>query len=76
MRADSRQTRQPHRGRVAHIRYIFDQVFGMNATQEEVFEHTVKPLLPGVLDGLNATAFAYGVSPLDTLTNQVSRIWC
>lgn len=26
-----------------------------------VFEHSVKPLLAGVLDGYNATVFAYGV---------------
>ena len=29
-----------------------------------VFERTAKPLLPGVLDGYNATVFAYGVSEL------------
>jgi kinesin family protein 18/19 len=44
------------------IRYVFDHVFQMDTTQEEVFEKTAKPLLPGVLDGYNATVFAYGVS--------------
>jgi kinesin family protein 18/19 len=34
----------------------------MEATQSMVFERTAKPLLPGVLDGYNATVFAYGVS--------------
>lgn len=33
----------------------------MGAEQEEVFTKTAKPLLPGVLDGYNATVFAYGV---------------
>ena len=42
-------------------RYIFDHVFRMDASQEAVFEQTAKPLLPGVLDGFNATVFAYGV---------------
>lgn len=42
--------------------YIFDHVFRMDASQEDVFEKTAKPLLPGVLDGFNATVFAYGVS--------------
>ena len=28
-----------------------------------VFERTAKPMLAGVLDGYNATVFAYGVSP-------------
>jgi kinesin family protein 18/19 len=41
---------------------VFDQVFNMHANQEEVFEKTVLPLLDGVLNGYNATAFAYGVS--------------
>lgn len=48
------------------IRYVFDHVFQMDTTQEEVFEKTAKPLLPGVLDGYNATVFAYGVSRFDS----------
>lgn len=42
-------------------RYVFDRVFNQEATQSMVFEHSVKPLLGGVLDGYNATVFAYGV---------------
>lgn len=42
-------------------RYCFDRVFDQKATQEEVFEQTALPLLPGLLDGFNATVFAYGV---------------
>lgn len=34
----------------------------MTASQEEVYENTAKPLLDGVLQGYNATVFAYGVS--------------
>ena len=34
----------------------------MGSNQEVVFERTAKPLLSGVLDGFNATVFAYGVS--------------
>lgn len=41
---------------------MFDRVFGMDATQEAVFKDTALPLLEGVLDGYNATVFAYGVS--------------
>jgi kinesin family protein 18/19 len=46
-------------------RYVFDRVFNQEATQSMVFEQSVKPLLGGVLDGYNATVFAYGVSPID-----------
>ncbi|WVQ82358.1 hypothetical protein IAT38_004486 [Cryptococcus sp. DSM 104549] len=48
--------------RYKNRKYVFDQVFGMNAEQEEVFEKTAKGLLPGVLDGYNATVFAYGAT--------------
>lgn len=53
------------------IRYCFDRVFEQKATQVEVFEQTALPLLPGLLDGFNATVFAYGVrlpatSPVET----------
>lgn len=44
------------------LRYVFDHVFKMAASQEEVYENTAKPLLEGVLKGFNATVFAYGVS--------------
>lgn len=47
---------------IERARYIFDHVFQMDATQETVFEQTALPLLDGVLDGYNATVFAYGVS--------------
>lgn len=41
---------------------MFDHVFKMSASQEDVYEKTAKPLLDGVLSGFNATVFAYGVS--------------
>ena len=43
-------------------RYAFDRVFDESARQGDVFEATTKPLLDGLLDGFNATVFAYGVS--------------
>ncbi|OCF36861.1 kinesin [Kwoniella heveanensis BCC8398] len=48
--------------RYKNRKYVFDQIFSMEASQEEVFERTAKPLLPGVLDGYNATVFAYGAT--------------
>lgn len=43
-------------------RYTFDRVFDEHARQIDVFENTTKPLLDGLLNGFNATVFAYGVS--------------
>lgn len=44
-------------------RFIFDKVFDHQARQEDVFHNTAKPLLTNLLDGYNATIFAYGVRP-------------
>ena len=40
--------------------YVFDLVFGPQATHRNVYESTASGLLGGVLDGYNATVFAYG----------------
>ncbi|CAE6411814.1 unnamed protein product [Rhizoctonia solani] len=42
--------------------YIFDRVFDQDAQQIDVFEGTTKRLLDGILDGFNATVFAYGAT--------------
>ncbi|KAG9128278.1 kinesin-like protein Klp5 [Ceratobasidium sp. 392] len=42
--------------------YIFDRVFDQDAQQIDVFEGTTKKLLDGLLDGFNATVFAYGAT--------------
>lgn len=40
----------------------FDRIFDDNAQQADVYEATTKPLLDSVLDGYNATVFAYGAT--------------
>ena len=40
--------------------FSFDRIFGMESTQQEVFEYTAVPLVADVLNGYNATIFAYG----------------
>ena len=40
--------------------FAFDRVFGMTSTQVQVFEEVAVPLVNDVLDGYNATIFAYG----------------
>jgi hypothetical protein len=43
---------------------MFDRVFRPDASQQEVYDATARPLLQRLLDGFNTTAFAYGVSLL------------
>lgn len=49
-------------------RFMFDRVLDWEARQVDVYESTAKPLLDGLLDGYNATVFAYGVSSHGTAT--------
>ncbi|KAI0853488.1 kinesin-domain-containing protein [Daldinia vernicosa] len=42
--------------------FAFDRIFDENTTQTEVYEATTKNLLDSVLDGYNATVFAYGAT--------------
>ncbi|KAJ6627563.1 P-loop containing nucleoside triphosphate hydrolase protein [Mycena sp. CBHHK59/15] len=43
-------------------RFMFDKVFNNEAHQQDVYEATAQPLLQGLLDGYNATVFAYGAT--------------
>ena len=40
--------------------YTFDKCFNYLSTQAEVYENAVRPSVQAVLDGYNATVFAYG----------------
>ncbi|XP_041819137.1 kinesin-like protein KIF22 isoform X2 [Chelmon rostratus] len=42
------------------VKYHFDAFHGEQTTQQEVFLSSVKPILPHVLNGQNASVFAYG----------------
>lgn len=48
--------------RIREHRFTFDRLFDEGASQEEVYNNTTKPLLDSVLDGYNATVFAYGAT--------------
>ncbi|NXA43081.1 KI18B protein, partial [Eudromia elegans] len=50
------------RQRGKDLTFVFDRVFGEGATQEEVFQHTTRDLLDGVLSGYNCSVFAYGAT--------------
>ncbi|XP_074475283.1 kinesin-like protein KIF22 [Sebastes fasciatus] len=42
------------------VKYHFDAFHGEQTTQQEVFRSSVKPTLPHILNGQNASVFAYG----------------
>lgn len=44
------------------LRFAFDRVFDENSMQEQVFEHTTKSVIGGLLDGVNCSVFAYGAT--------------
>ncbi|CAO1619629.1 unnamed protein product [Parajaminaea phylloscopi] len=48
--------------RAKDVRYAFDRVFDANCDQKQVFEGTTRPLLDGILQGYNASVFAYGAT--------------
>lgn len=52
----------PQGKRVKDQTFAFDRVFDENITQADVYEATTKNLLDSVLDGYNATVFAYGAT--------------
>ncbi|KAK7534501.1 kinesin family protein [Phyllosticta citricarpa] len=52
----------PQGKKVKDQTFAFDKVFDQNTTQGDVYEATTKPLLDNVLDGYNATVFAYGAT--------------
>lgn len=41
-------------------KFTFDRVFGPESTQAECFEYIAQPIVADVLEGYNATIFAYG----------------
>lgn len=50
------------RTKIKDSRFVFDRLFDDDATQQDVYENTTKPLLDSILDGFNATVFAYGAT--------------
>ncbi len=50
------------KNRTKEKQYAFDFVFDKESGQNEVFVHTTKFLCDGVLNGYNATVFAYGAT--------------
>ena len=55
---DEKDILRQHRSR--EKRYAFDHVFGAGEDTAAVYARTTKSMVQGVLDGFNATVFAYG----------------
>lgn len=50
------------RPRIREYRFVFDKLFDVLTSQQEVYNNTTRPLLDSILDGYNATVFAYGAT--------------
>lgn len=48
--------------RTKEKRYTFDVAFGYEASNRDVYEGTISPLVGRVADGMNSTVFAYGAT--------------
>ena len=53
--------------------FEFDHVFGDKETQEKVFATCVKQQIDAVMNGYNATVFAYGATGNASAVSQLSR---
>ena len=47
---------------IKYQQFFFDHVFDKNASQQEIYNKTTKPLLDNIIEGFNATVFAYGAT--------------
>lgn len=59
-----RRRKQPQflKRRARDLRFMFDRVFDHESSNRDVFEHTTKKIVEGVLGGYNCTVFAYGAT--------------
>lgn len=48
--------------KLREYRFVFDKLFDLGASQDDVYCATTRPLLDSILDGYNATVFAYGAT--------------
>ncbi|XP_069100188.1 kinesin-like protein KIF22 [Pleurodeles waltl] len=48
------------RNQLETMQYQFDAFYGEDSTQQEVYSRSVEPILSHLLDGQNASVFAYG----------------
>ena len=56
------ETSSKKNNQIKEQQFFFDFVFNKNTSQQEVYNKTTKPLLNDVIEGYNATIFAYGAT--------------
>ncbi|WFD19380.1 tubulin-dependent ATPase kip3 [Malassezia caprae] len=61
-RAPSHMNFRGNGRRPRDVRYAFDRVYAPAARQRDVYSGTVEPMLAGLLNGFNASVFAYGAT--------------
>jgi len=61
---DIQVLKDPSRGYVnnqkENFTFMFDNLFGMEAKQQDIFDHVAKDVVDSALEGYNGTVFAYG----------------
>lgn len=45
-----------------NLQFVFDNVFGFDTTNEDVFENSTKNLISSLMDGYNCSVFVYGAT--------------
>ena len=54
------ETENQKKSKQSRQRFAFERVYGRDASQQELFEETVRPSIVSAVEGYNVTVFAYG----------------
>ena len=54
------ETENKKKSKQSRQRFAFERVYGRDASQQELFEETVRPSIVSAIEGYNVTVFAYG----------------
>lgn len=57
---DSKQSVSVNEGGSRSCNFTYDYVFSSNATQDEIFQHTIAPVIRSTMQGYNASILCYG----------------
>jgi hypothetical protein len=60
--------------RHADLRFAFDIVFDHDCTQDHVYDRCAKPVIKSVMNGINATIFAYGATGSGAWTSGLDNV--